>query len=174
MILQLVFVPNLSRFRLASWWDLSSRAFVSASTLPRSRAICSARWWLSLSLASINAISHLRSALCSASFSLRSTSSSRSDWTMESRDPMGCMSSLINDELLMLNDELDVVIVFQSLRFHLFNFNTWLFKGSINNALGSVALIERFKLSPFRYRHTFGIVQASLTLLSLNAMFLLS
>ena len=57
-------------------------------------------------------------------FSLRSASSSRSDRTMESRDPMVCMSPSINDELLMLNDELDVIIVFLSLRFHLFNFNT--------------------------------------------------
>ena len=57
-------------------------------------------------------------------FSLMSAGSSRSDRTMESRDPMVCMSPSINDELLMLNDELDVIIVFQYLRFHLFNFNT--------------------------------------------------
>ena len=44
----------------------------------------------------------------------------------------------------------------------------------INNAIALVGFIERFKLFPFRYRHMFGIVQASLTLLSLNAMFLLS
>ena len=44
----------------------------------------------------------------------------------------------------------------------------------VGYALALVPLIERFKLFPFRYRHTFGIVQASLTLLSLNAMFLLS
>ena len=49
-----------------------------------------------------------------------------------------------------------------------------LVKGIINNAIALVALIERFKQFPFRYRNTFGIVKASLILLSLNAMFLIS
>ena len=126
---------------------------------------------MALSLASTKSIRRLRSAPRSASFSLRRVSSSRSEHTVESSDTMVCSNPSINDELLMINDELDVVIVPQCLRFHRAE---GLHGEVVRDALALVALIERFKLFPYRYCRTFGIVQTSLTLLSLNAIFLIS